>query len=338
MKPHIFWILTDGVRNKKGYDKYGRLSSYSNFDSDSIVFKNAITSGTSTLMSMSSILTGSFSYELYPDFSYLNKQGLIYPNFINELKKEYLVHSVISLDAAGRLLFKDLLNVKLGSSEDLNLESSYNKFLSIMNNDFNYSKSNFVFIHLAPYLDMDIFSSKIMNFLKSKNLYDDSIIIFSSDHGFVNHGILPYFGLMLKPRGHSCYINKDTYFANLNIKLPSSLSSINHKVINEFVCLIDIWKTIFDYLNIKFKSSYDHSISLKPLIESNSVKSIKLLKNRIIRVDTRYFLQNYKKTRLINFNNDFLITDEIFNNLPIKSSKCQRVAITITAPPFSNLV
>src|SRR3989338_8082463 len=115
MKPHIFWILPDAMRNKKGGGINKRAEVCYEFDKESIRFKNAITSATSTLMSVSSIFSGRFSAELYPDFKYVNDKKIVtktYPDYMGILKKnDYLFNSVIAYDGAGRLLFEDLLGV-----------------------------------------------------------------------------------------------------------------------------------------------------------------------------------------------------------------------------------
>ena len=311
MRPNIFWILTDGTRNKPGKDKYGRFEVYYQFDKESIRFNTAISSGSATLMSMISILTGRFTSELYPDFTYLLEKGLVYPTYVDVLEKEgYNINSTIYDIGAGRTLFK-LLNSHIGIKSGLaTTKESFEEFMYIMNNKFDKEKSNFVFIHTGSNSDTDHYVKKILEYLKEQKLYDDSFVILSSDHGYVDYGRFHYLGWALQPRTHSFYVDENTSQANLNIKLPSSLSEVKGKEVEVHVGLFDMFETIFDYLNIKYSCENKKAESLKLLIEMSNEKTINHFNERILRTDSRFSIQNHRKTRIVGKDKVFLVEYE----------------------------
>lgn len=303
-KPNIFWILTDGTRYKKGRDRYGRLPIYYEFDKESISFKKAIATATSTLMSVSSILTGRFAAELYPHFKYMSKNGLIYPTYIEKLKQNgYKVNATIFNNSAGRRLFKDILGscvdkFPIDTVKDGN--NSFTEFKYMMEHRFDKNKPNLVFVHMGWYTDNTTAVKNVLNYLKRKGLYDDAIIITSSDHGYVDYGRYHNIGWAMQPKTHSLYVDENSYRANLNIKLPESLSKIKTKAIETPVCLIDMFETLFDYMGLKHETTNKKALSLKPLIEKDDKNIIEKFKRRVLRVDNRYIFQNYREIRLIN--------------------------------------
>jgi len=301
--PNIFWILTDGTRHKRGKDRYGRLPVYYEFDKESITFRKTITSAPSTLMSLSSIMTGRFAAELYPHFKYINNLGLIYPNYIDVLKKAgYVVNSSIYNNSSGRRIFKDVLGscVDVFPRETLsNGNDTYLEFEYLMKNRFKKDKPNLIYLHFGWFEDNDAAIRKIFAYLKKENLFDDSIIITSSDHGYVDYGRFHHLGWALQPRTHSYYVDEDSYRANLNIKIPKSLTRIKSKYIDVPVCLIDLFETLFDYLGLNYDCENRKSRSLKPLIETNDEKVKEEFRRRILRVDNRYSMQNYRKTMVL---------------------------------------
>ena len=65
-RPNIFWIITDTTREKAGNDTHSKLKIYEKIEKDgAIVFENVYTTAPSSTMSLASIVTGRFAYELY---------------------------------------------------------------------------------------------------------------------------------------------------------------------------------------------------------------------------------------------------------------------------------
>ncbi|MBN2421500.1 sulfatase-like hydrolase/transferase [Candidatus Woesearchaeota archaeon] len=318
-KPNIFWILTDGTRAKPGRDKSGRFKTYFDFDKESIRFKKAITTATSTLMSISAILTGRFAAELYPDFNHINKRGIIYPTYFDTLIKEgYNINSVVAQEEAGRELFKDTLHIfNPTQPQPQNAKETYEEFLQMMKSKFDKSKPNLMFVHFGNFEDNNRYSKKLLDYLKEQKLFDESIVILCSDHGYVDYGKFHYLGWALQPRTHSFYVDENSYHANFNIRLPSSISKVRKKEVDIPIALIDMFETIFDYLGFKYENPHKKAQSLKPLIEGNDKKVLDKFMNRIIRTDNRYLLQNYRKIRLLNeFESHVVSGVEELNKLP----------------------
>lgn len=317
MKPNIFWILSDGTRNKPGKDRYRKIESFQEFEKEAVYFENAITSAPSTLMSISSTLTGRFGYELYPVYKFIKKEGLIYKTYIDVLKKNgYKINASVFQNEAGRRIFKDLLNTTYNDfPEELkNAEGSYKEFIHIMNKKFDKKSPNLVFIHIGYWDRKEPVVKKIFNYLKENNHWENSIIITSSDHGYVDYGTFHPLGWAIKPRTHSYYLDKDSYNAVLSLKLPKSLTKIKQKTIKEPVALLDLYETIFDYIGLNFDTKFKRAHSLKPRIEDDKDKEF--LMKRVLRVDARYCMQNYRETRLINGFKTFLIKPGQESRLP----------------------
>lgn len=104
------------------------------------------------------------------------------------------------------------------------------------------------------YVDQQI--GKIIDTLKQYHIFDDTIIIITSDHGesLVEHGI--YFD------HHGLY--DESIHVPLIIKLPKKMFSNR---IDAFVQHIDIVPTILDTINIPFKDNFD-GVSLLPMINN----------------------------------------------------------------------
>ncbi len=84
-----------------------------------------------------------------------------------------------------------------------------------------------------------------INFLKKENLYQDSLIILTSDHGeeFFERGGVSHF---------SCRLYQENVKVPLLIKLPGE----NHKIIDYPVSLIDLAPTILNFLEIEKPKSF----------------------------------------------------------------------------------
>ena len=105
----------------------------------------------------------------------------------------------------------------------------------------------------CTYIDHEI--GRIINYLKEKNLYEDTIIIFSTDHGDMigSHRIFN--------KGFQMY--EETHRIPLVIRIPGE--SNNGKKIESFVSHVDLFKTICDLAEINVNDEND-GLSLKNLI------------------------------------------------------------------------
>lgn len=311
--PDIYWIAIEGNRSFESYDKFSKNKIFEKLANDSIIFSNTIATATSTLMSTSSFFTGRFAYELYYAHEAMKKfdYETSYPKELE--KKGYNLHSIFFC-REGKEFYKDYLNVHLTKDDYKSLNNTIlNKFEKVMHSIKSKNKSRFFYIHLAPTKNSKE-PEYILNILKKKNLFESSFVVISSDHGYCDYGKIHSLGWLLKPKNHSLYVSEDCYRSNLLMKIPNKYSKISSKKINLQVSLIDVFETIFDYLNIKYKIKNKKAISLKNAIETNNLDINKKLNNRLLRIDNRYIGQNFQKTVIRN-NNYELVSENSKSSL-----------------------
>ena len=108
----------------------------------------------------------------------------------------------------------------------------------------------------------DSYIGKLMKYLKHLGIYENTMVILTSDHGdeFFEHGC----------KGHRNNLFDETLKVPLIIKFPSSLASPSPlgMRINQQVSIIDIVPTFLDYLGITPYTALDGQ-SLLPLIAGN---------------------------------------------------------------------
>ncbi|GKX28202.1 hypothetical protein SH1V18_06820 [Vallitalea longa] len=108
-------------------------------------------------------------------------------------------------------------------------------------NDFRKSKASYY--GLVSHVDERV--GKVIDELKEKNLYDESLIIFIADHGSMmgEHGFIEKWGYMYEP----------VMRIPLMIKLPNNIYS--GKRLDSFVESVDLTPTIFEILGIDIPKS-----------------------------------------------------------------------------------
>ena len=98
--------------------------------------------------------------------------------------------------------------------------------------------------------------AELLNLLKSEGLYEDTILVISSDHGeaFMEHNDIKH-----------CHTLYDTLIRTpLIIRLPAS---DHHGVREQLTQNMDVVPTLLDYLGIDSSSYGFHGRSLRPVIE-----------------------------------------------------------------------
>ena len=112
----------------------------------------------------------------------------------------------------------------------------------------------------CTFIDHEI--GRIISYLKEKNLYEDTIIIFSTDHGDMigSHRIFN--------KGFQMY--EETHRIPLVIRIPGE--SNNGKKIESFVSHVDLFKTICDLADINVNNEND-GFSLRNLIKGDNANS-----------------------------------------------------------------
>gem|GEM_PF-2201552 len=106
---------------------------------------------------------------------------------------------------------------------------------------------------------IDHILGEIFKAIKSNGIYDNSLIIITSDHGegLMEHGYL----------FHNQYVYEESIHVPLILKFPKSYNLIQKKI-ETIVELIDLYPTILDYLGIWYQQNLIQGKSLVPLIKS----------------------------------------------------------------------
>jgi arylsulfatase len=122
-----------------------------------------------------------------------------------------------------------------------------------------YRKSLASYYGLVTHVDDRV--GQVLQRLKELNVYDDSIIVFTSDHGSMmgEHGFIEKWGHMYEPVAK----------IPLMIKFPNSQYS-GHRY-ESFVEIIDIMPTLLDYANIPIPERVQGS-SLMPMLTSGGTE------------------------------------------------------------------
>lgn len=107
---------------------------------------------------------------------------------------------------------------------------------------------------------VDMHFEKLLKEIKNLKIYENSLIIITSDHGeaFGEHRY--YF------HGHTLYEEE------IRVPLIIKFRGIEHKVIEENVALIDIFPTILEYFGIKYSGEIDGE-TLYPIIKGEKRKN-----------------------------------------------------------------
>ena len=85
--------------------------------------------------------------------------------------------------------------------------------------------------------------------------------------------------------------------------------------------MFDILETVCDYTKIPFGAENKKAVSLKRLIETNDEKIKDIFNKRMLRVDSRYYMQNHKRTALIDGHSVHFVSDDKSEISNIKNKK-----------------
>ncbi len=301
---NIIWILCDSTRNyETNADERGKLEVMNSFAGDAIDFRNVVTSAPSTIMSLSSMMTalpGTLQALDYNGFVF-NPDFLSFPQILrNNGYKTYGLFSWsdgndfltnIYGDNCSELRSGLNLNNRMLSNEE-QIESFY-KFINSEKVDDDF----FFWLHLDCRNDYDLSKKveQVLDELKRKNIYDDSIIVLGSDHGYPDPSRNIPFEEMRK-YGHDLLMYDDNILTPQLLKLPG----VESKIFEETISTLDLSLTILDYLGL-FTEQHKNNLqkidfsgkSLWKNITNNSE-----IAERMFRVDNRFIFQNQSATAL----------------------------------------
>lgn len=308
-QPNIIWVVTDSARNFStgGLDDRDRPEFYDTLLEDFVNFQNCVTSAPSSVMSASCMLTGMNSYYIgrnYDDFRY--EEGA-FPNLASILKhsgyetkglfvaremREKIAPFIGDIERnhwPARVKHADRMWTNESANEIVenflaNREVSDPLFLMVWNNIRHDAK-------ISNNLD------ELLQKIKKHGYYDNSLIIFCSDHGYPHprRGFTPEY---LKREGltHDLMLGDDNILIPLLIKAPDCVP----ETVNTQVGTIDLFPTVLDYVGIDdggIGNEFPQSgKSLRTLLNNSS--EISNFEQRAIRCDCRFFGQTQRKTAL----------------------------------------
>ncbi len=306
-KLNIIWITIDGARPHRKYnDPSDRPEIFDLVSKECVEFTDVIASAPSTIMSVGAMMAS------YPSF-YLSRTYYSFyfdSNYFDSLpsiliEKDYQIYH--SLSAFEDIKF--LTSLFKSDCQEFRPKSInyYKRYWSVSEADkttfniLNKIKQPFFFyVHYPNHSNVTQYVVKLIQKLKKENLYDNSIVIFTSDHGISPKAHEQKdFGIL---KGHDIDMDNGALYVPLLIKFPNSPI----KKINEQISALDITPTILDILGIEPSKFNFKGRSLMPLIEEERSFS----KKRFIRSDNRYIFQPSRVTSLINQNFKYIYNYE----------------------------
>ena len=302
-KPNIYWIIIDSVRTyKTGIDDRDRIDVIDDFAKDGVEFTKAYTSAPSSVLSGSSMFTALPATYISRHFSDWDFNPEKVETLQNTLKsKGYSVYSIYNSREERRML-RNLIHPI--SSDYYPRGVSHRNWWTnkectqVFKNalDKHNSNSNGFFTiwydcRKDPGINDEVV--KALDLIKSKDNFEDSIIIMSSDHGYPD----PSSGLTeetMKKFSHDMIITEDNIRVPLVIKVPGGPIGVR---IDDAVGLKDVFPTINDFLNLdepnrRFKY---RGKSLLPLFNEKITEAEK----RIARIDTRLNMAAERITAIV---------------------------------------
>ena len=298
---NIFWIVLDGICNYEREDLHGLLPIFNKLkkEKEGFYFENAVSQFPSTNLSLVSFLTGRFPYYIFPDYyrSIDNLPSIKYKSNIFPLKEvNYNIQSIIFGREQAEIV-KDILNPYYKKNmyqgdHWLTAKEVYQFFIQKMKHFLPDENNLFFLFFRASDTQTDFYLRKLINFLKEKAYWENSIIIINSDHGYYDKNLYKETKLL-----HFDDIHQSSLKPVLFLRLPTALTDSPPRTIKQRVYLLDLMETILDYLNLRADHERE-SISFKNLIE----KDEDINKNRKIRGDCYLIFQAVKRTTVIQEN------------------------------------
>jgi len=297
-KKNIIWIVVDAVRNYKANDKYGKLDIMQEFAKESVEFTNAVSSAPSTLMSVGAMIASKPAYHLSRDFEIFEYDQRMFPPLTAVLKSNsynnYTIHHYpqsrekmnhILSPVSPKYWPQQINKHKLWNEDEIN-----SIFKNLIKKGI--KEPFFLYVHYDVPTNNKFASNKVKSVLrklKEKNIYDDSIIILCSDHGYPDPRRKK---LSLKQKvleGHDLFVTDDNIMMPLLIKYPNCPKGLK---VTEMVSSLDIAPTILEILEIPYVKCGFEGLNLLKIIDGEKTPK------RKIRTDTRYCFQPKKVTSL----------------------------------------
>ena len=255
MKKNIIWIVVDCVRNyQSGTDDRDKLDIMYELENEFTTFDKMMVSAPSSIMSAVNFLTGIPAYYLAGNYSQFQFDKNNYWT-IKDVLNNYNYENYSILNAREcRVMLKDMLDcvdnkfltakVRPTMMRWPNKEVS-NIFYRLL--DSKPVSPAFYFLWYNTRLDPNMSNEikDLMNNLKKRGLYDDSIIILTADHGYPDRkrGLVSDGWDMWKAG-----LRHDIILTNDNINVPFLIKypGMKPKKVDTLVSTEDIFPTILD--------------------------------------------------------------------------------------------
>jgi len=308
-KKNVVLFIVDSVRHYSagGLDDRDKLDMMDSFEKESVYFPLTVTSAPSSIMSLSTMLTSLPAYYIarnYDDFRYDNNQFISLHNILKD--EGYNVKSLFNAREL-RFLFGDVIdhveeeywpkgvntNQKNWSNATMNV--ILEKFLK--SNSMDEPCFMVCWYNVRHDADTSDHIQRGIDILKENKLWDDSVFILGSDHGYMDpkRGYTPE---KLEAMG----LSHDLLMTDDNIRIPFYLRYPGSPVkkVDQQVSTLDFLPTILSLVDIPYPDSKTYQMSgldLVPLINEEE-EAIKVFTKRKVRSDARFFAQADRSTAL----------------------------------------
>lgn len=315
-KNNIIWIVVDCVRNyQSGTDDRDKLDVMYELENEFTSFDNMMVSAPSSIMSAVNFFTGIPSYYLAGNYSQFQFDNDNYWTIKDILELNgYKNYSILNAREC-RTMLTDLVDPIENTflTKDVRptmMRWPNSEVTKIFYNllDSNPKDPSFHFLWYNTRLDPNM-SNEIKDLvagIKDRNLFDDSIVILTADHGYPDRerGLVSD-GWDLKKAG----LRHDIILTNDNINVPFLIHypGMKPKKIDTLVSTEDIVPTLLDILDLELpfeKKLSPFGESLIPLINE---KDTNFFENRVIRSDARFALQLNRNTSLQRRNYHYIV-------------------------------
>jgi len=232
----------------------------------------------------------------------------------------YEVHHPYTPKEKYSTLFEDGYSGDLDSNISVELLKEINeKNLTIDKED----KNHIINTYDAEIRSMDEGFSELLNFLREYNLYDSTLVIFTSDHGeeFGEHGLMGWHGVTLFD---------EVLHVPLIIKFPNS--TFSKTVVNQQVSGLDILPTLMDVLGIETGEIFEGK-SLLSSIKGKKKTSYAVSElgeqRKSIRAEGLKYYRNLSSEMLFNLIKDPLEQTDISDHHPNKTERLKKALKSI---------
>tara|TARA_R110001592_G_scaffold362857_1_gene678561 strand:- start:10431 stop:12092 length:1662 start_codon:yes stop_codon:yes gene_type:complete len=320
-KKNVIWIVVDCVRNyQSGTDDRDKLDIMYELENEFASFDNMMVSAPSSIMSAANFFTSVPSYYLAGNYSQFKFDKENYW-CINDILKDQGYSSNSILNAYDcRSMLTDLVDLVDDKFLTKNVRPTMMRWpnsevTNIFHNllDSKPKDPSFYFLWYNTRLDPNMSNEVkgVINDLKERDLFDDSIIIVTADHGYPDRerGLVSDGWDLLKAG-----LQHDLILTNDNINVPFLLyyPGVKPGKVDTLVSTEDIVPTLMDLLEIELPFEKKLPLfgeSLLPLLNNKEIskKSLDFFDSRVIRTDARFSLQKNRITSLQKQNYHYIV-------------------------------